>query len=76
MAKNTTGPTESISQLGKAEKGTPRYKRIKWTIFLAGISVFMQLYDFQALLGAVSDELPSKVVIWSLPAPSGWLLAC
>ncbi|MDN6280395.1 MAG: MFS transporter [Psychroflexus sp.] len=56
MAENMTGQTESITQLGKAQKGSPRYKRIKWTIFLAGISVFAQLYDFQALLGAVSEE--------------------
>lgn len=56
MTENIPSPTKSTSKPEKAQKGTSRYKRIKWAIFLAGISVFAQLYDFQALLGAVSDE--------------------
>ncbi|MDQ7918301.1 MFS transporter [Mesonia sp. MT50] len=56
MIKNVASSTEAISEPRKAQKGTARYNRIKWAIFLAGISVFAQLYDFQALLGSVSDE--------------------
>lgn len=29
---------------------------MKWAVFLAGISVFAQLYDFQALLGNVTED--------------------
>lgn len=40
----------------KALRGTARHKRIKWSIFLSGISVFAQLYAFQALLSQISEE--------------------
>lgn len=47
----------------KAEKGSSRYNRISWTIFLSGVSVFAQLYDFQSILSPVAhyfDKSPAQ----------------
>lgn len=38
----------------KAVKGSVRYKRIKWGIFLIGVSVFAQLYNYQPLLSEIT----------------------
>jgi YNFM family putative membrane transporter len=40
----------------KAGKGSPRFKAIKYCIFLSGIAVFSQLYLFQPLLPAVGRK--------------------
>jgi len=39
----------------KAVKGSVRYKRIKWGIFLIGVSVFAQLYNYQPLLSEITQ---------------------
>jgi YNFM family putative membrane transporter len=40
----------------KADKGSPRFRAIKYCIFLSGIAVFSQLYLFQPLLPAVGRK--------------------
>lgn len=44
-----------FSEAEKAVKGSVRYKRIKWGIFLIGISVFAQLYNYQPLLSEITQ---------------------
>lgn len=53
----------------KAVKGSVRYKRIKWGIFLLGVSVFAQLYTYQPLL----SEITQSFVI--TPAESSYLVS-
>ncbi len=53
----------------KATKGSVRYKKIKWSIFLVGISVFAQLYNYQPLL----SELTTSFGI--TPAQSSYLVS-
>lgn len=43
-----------FSEAEKAVKGSVRYKRIKWGIFLIGVSVFAQLYNYQPLLSEIT----------------------
>lgn len=58
-----------FSYAEKAVKGSARYKRIKWGIFLVGVSVFAQLYNYQALL----SEITQFFVI--TPAESSYLVS-
>ncbi|WHT38374.1 MFS transporter [Myroides odoratus] len=44
-----------FSEAEKAVKGSVRYKRIKWGIFLIGVSVFAQLYNYQPLLSEITQ---------------------
>ncbi|AJA69544.1 MFS transporter [Myroides odoratimimus] len=51
---NTTTYTEEVVHI-KAVKGTTTYKKIKWSIFLVGVSVFAQLYNFQPILSEITQ---------------------
>ena len=51
---NTTTYTEEIVHI-RAVKGTTTYKKIKWSIFLVGVSVFAQLYNFQPILSEITQ---------------------
>ncbi|UVD79216.1 MFS transporter [Myroides albus] len=50
----TTTYTE-IRESEKAIRGSSRYKKIKWGIFLVGVSVFAQLYNYQPLLSEITS---------------------
>ncbi|MGL4581487.1 MAG: MFS transporter [Flavobacterium sp.] len=65
---STTTYTESLQEI-KAIKGTITYKRIKWCIFLVGVSVFAQLYNFQPILSEITTYF--KVT----PAESSYLVS-
>lgn len=49
----TTTYTNEVST-DRAVKGSLRYKRIKWCIFMVGVSVFAQLYNYQPLLSDIT----------------------
>lgn len=51
---NTTTYTEEVVHI-RAVKGTTTYKKIKWSIFLVGVSVFAQLYNFQPILSEITQ---------------------
>lgn len=51
---NTTTYTEEVVHI-RAVKGTATYKKIKWSIFLVGVSVFAQLYNFQPILSEITQ---------------------
>lgn len=53
----------------KAVKGSVRYKRIKWGIFLIGVSVFAQLYNYQPLLSEITHYFSIT------PAESSYLVS-
>ncbi|WP_413512179.1 MFS transporter [Myroides odoratus] len=53
----------------KAVKGSVRYKRIKWGIFLLGVSVFAQLYTYQPLLSEITQSFAIT------PAESSYLVS-
>ncbi|MBB1140421.1 MFS transporter [Myroides sp. WP-1] len=53
----------------KAVKGSVRYKRIKWGIFLIGVSVFAQLYNYQPLLSEITHYFAVT------PAESSYLVS-
>lgn len=59
----------SILETEKAVKGTVRYKRIKWSIFLVGVSVFAQLYNYQPLLSEITSYFQIT------PAESSYLVS-
>lgn len=65
---STTTYTESLEET-RAVKGTATYKRIKWCIFLVGVSVFAQLYNFQPILSEITTYF--KVT----PAESSYLVS-
>lgn len=65
---STTTYTESLEEI-RAVKGTTTYKRIKWCIFLVGVSVFAQLYNFQPILSEITTFF--KVT----PAESSYLVS-
>ncbi|EPH11728.1 hypothetical protein HMPREF9713_01569 [Myroides odoratimimus CCUG 12700] len=51
---NTTTYTEEVVHI-RAVKGTTTYKKIKWSIFLVGVSVFAQVYNFQPILSEITQ---------------------
>lgn len=53
----------------KATKGTVRYKNIQWSIFLVGVSVFAQLYNYQPLLSEITTYFTIT------PAESSYLVS-
>lgn len=53
----------------KAIKGSSRYKKIKWGIFLVGVSVFAQLYNYQPLLSEITSYFQIT------PAQSSYLVS-
>lgn len=65
---STTTYTENI-EIARAIKGTTTYKRIKWCIFLVGVSVFAQLYNFQPILSEITTHF--RVT----PAESSYLVS-
>lgn len=58
-----------FSDTEKAVKGSVRYKRIKWSIFLLGVSVFAQLYNYQPLLSEITQSFAIT------PAESSYLVS-
>lgn len=63
----TTGT--AISTPAKAERGSVRFRRIKNSIFLSGLSVFAQLYLFQPVLPLLCKEFGVT------PAQSSWAVS-
>ncbi|MEK6451013.1 MULTISPECIES: MFS transporter [unclassified Myroides] len=64
----TTAYSNELS-MDRAVKGSVRYKRIKWCIFMVGVSVFAQLYNYQPLLSDITHFF--KVT----PAQSSYLVS-
>ncbi len=65
MAVTTTASSSII----KAERGSLRFRRIKNSIFLSGLSVFAQLYLFQPVLPLLCKEFKIS------PAESSWAVS-
>lgn len=65
MAETTTVKSSTI----KAERGSLRFRRIKNSIFLSGLSVFAQLYLFQPVLPLLCKEFGIT------PAESSWAVS-
>lgn len=65
MAEKTTVTSSTI----KAERGSLRFRRIKNSIFLSGLSVFAQLYLFQPVLPLLCKEFGIT------PAESSWAVS-
>jgi len=63
----TTGTAKSTP--AKAERGSVRFRRIKNSIFLSGLSVFAQLYLFQPVLPLLCKEFGVT------PAQSSWAVS-
>ncbi|WP_149695780.1 MFS transporter [Chitinophaga sp. CF418] len=61
--------TTSTSSIIKAERGSLRFRRIKNSIFLSGLSVFAQLYLFQPVLPLLCKEFKIS------PAESSWAVS-
>ena len=57
------------SSIIKAERGSLRFRRIKNSIFLSGLSVFAQLYLFQPVLPLLCKEFKIS------PAESSWAVS-
>lgn len=66
MATTTYG---NELETDKAVKGSVRYKRIKWCIFMVGVSVFAQLYNYQPLLSDITQYFTVT------PAQSSYLVS-
>lgn len=65
MAVTTTASSSII----KADRGSLRFRRIKNSIFLSGLSVFAQLYLFQPVLPLLCKEFKIS------PAESSWAVS-
>ncbi|RXK80845.1 MFS transporter [Filimonas effusa] len=75
--------TERIAVIGNSEaappieektgRGESRYRRIRFCIFLSGVSVFAQLYAFQPLLSQVSSYFGRSAAVSSLTVSSSTL---
>ncbi|MCF6405204.1 MFS transporter [Chitinophaga filiformis] len=61
--------TTAASSIIKAERGSLRFRRIKNSIFLSGLSVFAQLYLFQPVLPLLCKEFKIS------PAESSWAVS-
>lgn len=65
---STTAYSDELST-DRAIKGSVRYKRIKWCIFMVGVSVFAQLYNYQPLLSDITQYFSVT------PAQSSYLVS-
>ncbi|UPK66756.1 MFS transporter [Chitinophaga filiformis] len=61
--------TTAAAPIVKAERGSLRFRRIKNSIFLSGLSVFAQLYLFQPVLPLLCKEFKIS------PAESSWAVS-